>query len=116
MISTTPLRLVTIRGDCFEIRYNGSPVSATRDGVVHQFRLHDLLMKRDDLRISVCRGGVLDAYVPSAMEFDRRENAVVLNVIRRAFDSGEVSFDRASESANYTEISLEPSDFAKQPA
>jgi pyrimidine deaminase RibD-like protein len=113
MISTTPRRLVTVQGECFEVSYHGSPVSGSRDGVVHHFHLRDLKTPRDVLRISVFRGGVLDAYVPSAMEFDRRENTVVLNVIRRAFDRGDVSFDRANGSVNYTEISLEPSDFAK---
>src|SRR5580700_6025276 len=116
MISATPRRLVTIQGDCFEVRYNGSPVSGDRDGIIHHFHIQDLTKDREVLHISVFRGGILDAYVPSAMEFDRRENTVVLNVIRRAFDSGEVSFDRPSESTIYTELSLKPSDFAKQAA
>jgi hypothetical protein len=40
---------------------------------------------------------------------------VVLNIMRRAFDSDEVSFDVATEASFYKEISLQPSDFAKQP-
>jgi pyrimidine deaminase RibD-like protein len=116
MISDKPRRLVTMQGVCFEASYNGSPRSPSRDGVLHHFHLHDVTKKHDVLRVSVFRGGDRTAYVPSAMEFDRREYTVVLNALRSAFDHGEVTFETASESMDYKEISLEPSNFAKQPA
>jgi hypothetical protein len=48
------------------------------------------------------------------LEYDRRENTVVLNTLRKAVDNNLVSFDFPPDAANYQEIALEPSDFAKR--
>jgi pyrimidine deaminase RibD-like protein len=112
MFSTKPQRLVTLKRECFDVQFRGN-VPGNRDGVLHHFHLNDLTKKRSVLRISVFRGGPKDMYAP-APEYDLRENTVVLNAVRRAFDNGAVSMDVANEGPNYVEISLQPSDFIKQ--
>jgi hypothetical protein len=49
------------------------------------------------------------------LEYDRREELVIVNAIRRAFDHDSLDFDARVDGAPYTEISLQPSDFAQQP-
>jgi len=115
MDSSLATRLVTINGECFDVGFQGKRSVAERDGVFHNFHLTDLVRERGILRVSICRGGPKDIYVPTIAEFDRREDAVVLNTIRRAFDHGDLSFDVSPSASFYREISLEPSDFAKRP-
>jgi pyrimidine deaminase RibD-like protein len=107
-------KLVTLKGECFDVEFQGERTVAERDGVFHNFHLTDLVRDRGLLRVSVHRGGPRDIYVPSVAEYDRREDAVVLNVIRRAFDCGYINFEAPNESSSYKEFSLQPSDFDKQ--
>ena len=60
--------------------------------------------------MSVYRGGPRNFYAPIA-EFDRRIDIVLLNTIRRRFDSGELTFDVPEGATYYTEILLTPEDF-----
>jgi pyrimidine deaminase RibD-like protein len=113
MISAKCRRLVTLKGECFEVNYQGV-IPGSRDGVFHDFRLTDLPRNRGVRRIAVTRAGARDMYTPTVAEFDRREDTVVLNTIRRAFDRNILSFDTPTNASTHQEISLEPSDFAKQ--
>ena len=76
-----------------------------RDGVLHYFHLTDLVKGRGLLKVSVYRGGPRDFYASSIAEFDRRIDTVLLNTIRRRFDSGELTFD-VPEGATYLQGSL----------
>jgi pyrimidine deaminase RibD-like protein len=113
MISAKPKRLVTLKGECFDVEYHGT-IPGNRDGVLHDFRLNSLTTTGSVLRVLLFRFGPKDGYVP-VPEYDLRENTVVLNAIRRAFDNGIVSFDPSSDGSTHTEITLQPSDFVKQP-
>jgi hypothetical protein len=111
---TTPIRLVTRQGECFGVNAQSKDRGNNRDGVLHHFDLTDLVKGRGLLRVSVYRGGPRDCYAPSIAEFDRRIDTVLLNTIRRRFDSGELTFD-VPEGATYPkEIVLTPEDFQQQ--
>jgi pyrimidine deaminase RibD-like protein len=114
MISTKPCRLVTLKGECFDVEYHGN-VPGNRDGVLHHFHLNDVLMKRSVLRVSAFRGGARTTYTSTVAEYDRREGTVILNAIRRAFDNDVISFGVPTPDSAYSEIALQPADFSKQP-
>jgi hypothetical protein len=88
---TTPIQLVTRHGECFEVSPQGKDKAENRDGTLHFFDLTDFVQGRGLLRVSVYRGGPKDCYAPIA-EFDRGIDVVLLNTIRRRFDSGELTF------------------------
>lgn len=112
---TTPIRLVTRLGECFEVNPQGKGRDQNRDGVLHYFHLTDLVKGRGLLRVSVYCGGPRDCYAPIA-EFDRRIDTVLLNTIRRRFDSSELTFDVPEGATYYTEIVLTPEDFQQSRA
>jgi hypothetical protein len=64
--------------------------------------------------VSVRRGGPRDYYAPSIAEFDRRIDTVLLNAIRRGFDSHELTFDVPEGATYYKEIPLATADFQPQ--
>jgi pyrimidine deaminase RibD-like protein len=114
MISAKSRRLVTLKGECFDVEYHGT-VPGNRDGVLHHFHLNDVLMNKSVLRVSVFRGGARTTYTSTVMEYDRREGTVMLNAIRRAFDNDQINFGVLTPDSTYREIALQPSDFGKQP-
>jgi pyrimidine deaminase RibD-like protein len=105
--------LVTRGGECFRVHSQGKDRADNRDGVLHYFHLTDMAKNRGTRRVSVYRGGPRDFYAPNIAEFDRRIDMVLLNRIRRSFDSGELTFD-VPESETYMEVSVKPSDFQPQ--
>jgi pyrimidine deaminase RibD-like protein len=113
MISAKRRKLVTLKGECFDLEYHGD-ILGTRDGVFHDFELYDAVKNRGMLRLAVTRGGARDFYTSTWAEYDRREDAVVLKVIRQAFDRGKVNFDASADASSRQEIALEPSDFKLQ--
>jgi hypothetical protein len=115
MISTKSRRLVTAKGECFDVEYHGN-IPGNRDGAFHDFRLYDVVRKRGVLQLAATRSGQRDAYTSSVPEYERREDTVILNAIRRAFDRDILSFNDPIDASLRKEIALEPSDFTKQPA
>ena len=111
----TRTKLVTLQGECLDVEYEGERRAIDRDGVFHNFQVTDLARARGLLRVSVFRGGPRDAYVPTIAEYDSREYTVVLNMIRRAFDRGDLNFEVHCDSSSYKEIRLQPLDFAQHP-
>jgi len=111
---TTPIRLVTRLGECFEVNPQGKDRGQNRDGVLHYFHLTDLAKGRGLLKVSIYRGGPRDCYAPSIAEFDRRIDTVLLNTIRRRFDSDELTFDVPEGATHYKEILVTPEDFQQQ--
>lgn len=112
----TPIRLVTRNGECFEVSPEGTHTPHDRDGVLHYFHLVDLTKDRGMRRVSVYRGGPRDFYATSVAEFDRRIETVLLNTIRRGFDSADLSFDVPEGATHYKEILVTPTDFQRQMA
>jgi hypothetical protein len=112
---TTPIQLVTRLGECFEVSPQGVDRAGNRDGVMHYFHLTDLVRGRGLRKVSVYRGGPRDFYASSVAEFDRRIEMVLLNTIRRRFDSDELTFDVPDDPTYYKEISVTPEDFQPQP-
>lgn len=111
---TTPFQLVTRHGECFEVNPQGKDRADNRDGVLHYFHLTDLVKGRGLRKVSVYRGGPRDCYAPSIAEFDRRIDTVLLNTIRRRFDSGELTFDVPEGATYYKEVLVTPEDFQVQ--
>lgn len=111
----TPIQLVTRLGECFEVDPQGNGRADNRDGVLHYFHLNDKVKGRGLLRVFVYRGGPRDFYAPSTAEFDRRIDTVLLNTIRRRFDSGELTFDVPEGATYFKEILLTLEDFQPQP-
>ena len=64
--------------------------------------------------MSIYRGGPRDFYAPSIAEFDRRIDSVLLNTLRRRFDSGELTFDVSEGATYYKEVLVTPGDFQQQ--
>jgi len=112
---TTPIQLVTRLGECFEVSSQGKDRAGNRDGVLHYFHLTDLVRGRGLRKVSVYRGGPRDFYASSVEEFDRRIDTVLLNTIRRRFDSGELTFDVPKGATHYKEVLVTPEDFQQQP-
>lgn len=105
---------MTRSGECFEVRPQGKDRAGNRDGVLHYFHLVDMAKNRGRRRISLYRGGPKDFYVSNIAEFDQKIEMVLLNRIRRGFDSRELTFDESERADSYEEFSLEPSDFQPQ--
>jgi pyrimidine deaminase RibD-like protein len=107
-----PLKLVTRKGECFEIVFQRKEIVHNRDGVFYLFHLNDLTDKNRGKRlVSVFRFGPEEFYGPN---YDARLETVLLNTIRRAFDAGRLTFDGPYDPHTYTEILLQPEDFGPQ--
>lgn len=103
--------LVTISGECFETEFLGSGDSGGRDGVLYRFRLKDLRKDRGERLLSLFRTGTERV---SMENYDARIEFVRWNVLRRAFDSGVLSFDNPVDEDRYHELRLRVSDFQPQ--
>jgi len=103
--------LVTINGECFEAKFQGAE-HVPADDVLYYFHITDKVSGRGLRKVSASRFGPKDWY---AKDFDARVDTVLLNMIRRAFDSNELSFELPDDPLHYKEITMEASDFAKQP-
>jgi hypothetical protein len=106
--------LVTRNGECFEIQFQGNQTPQNRNGTLFLFHLKDLNDQSRGIRlVSVFRFGPEKFYAPNYQE---REEAVLFNVIRRAFDAGRLTFDGGLDAHTYTEIALQLEDFGEQKA
>jgi hypothetical protein len=101
-------RFVTIGGECFQLVRQGNIEPFIRDGELHKFHVIDCKRDRGNRLVSV-----FVAFSPSEQPNPQEYIAVAcLNTIRRAMDSGELSFDLPYEQNRYKELSLDPSRFA----
>jgi hypothetical protein len=109
-----PLKLVTRKGECLEVAFQRKEVPYNRDGVSYLFRLDDLTDKKRGHRlVSVFRFGPEQFYGPN---YTARVETVLLNTIRRAFDSGRLTFDGLYDPHTYVKILLQPEDCGPQKA
>ena len=105
-----PKRLVTLRGECFDSKFEGEERDGHRLGNVHLFRLHDVRDGRPDMLVSVFRSEQSKLLTKFA-----RVDIARVNVIRRAFDAGKLSFDEPFDEHMYQGLDLKESDFHPQP-
>lgn len=113
MISARPRKVVTLKGECIDVEYDGI-IPGPLNGVFHGFRLGDARKKRGVLQVGVIQEGSRDRYTSSLMDYDRREDAVVLKAIRQAFDKGVLNFDAPADMSTPLRIALQPFDFTHQ--
>jgi hypothetical protein len=106
-------KLVTLGGEYLEFQFERQETAPDRDGVFYLFKLTDLAKDRGDRLLSVYRGGPKEFY---GTDYDARVHNVCLNVLRRAVDSGLVSFDVPYEKHKYQELALSAADFRARTA
>jgi hypothetical protein len=107
-------RLVTLTGECFDSTFEEARTALpNRDGTLHYFRLNDLTKGRGERLVSLFFFNFDRLSIP---QFDQQVESVRLNTIRRAFDSGILSFDSAYDPHTYKEIPLAVADFNPHPA
>jgi len=112
-VDNRPIKLVTLGGECFDSAFQRESVATDRDGVFYLFKLTDLVKNRGERLVSVYRPGPGLFY---GADYDMRISTVLLNVLRRAIDSGFVSFDLPCEAHKYQELVLNSADFRPRPA
>jgi hypothetical protein len=106
----TKLNVVTLGGEVFEVAYQRKESADNRDGVFYLFTITDRKKERGSRHVMLFRGGAKDYY---AQDYDERIDIVRLNAIRRAFDSGLISFDAPYEEDKYIELKLRKADFQR---
>jgi hypothetical protein len=101
------VQVVTLGGECFRTTF-GRTEASDRDGVYYLFKVEDLIKNRGQRLVSLFRSGQLkrlranfDSLIPNAR----------LNAIRRAFDSGEITFEAPFEEHKYQQLTIKPEDF-----
>lgn len=103
---------VTLSGESFEAEFQGEERDGRRIGSVHLFRLRDVRSGRGELLVSVFRSEQIKLLNPN---YAARVESVRINVIRRAFDAGKLSFDKPYEEHMYQSLDMKDSDFQQQP-
>jgi hypothetical protein len=103
--------LVTIGGECFRAEHTRDGIADLRDGVLYYFKLTDLVKSRGLRNVSLFLAGPDKVFID---DFDARIEIVRLNVIRRAFDSGDFKFESSVVPNRYHELPLRAVDFLPQ--
>jgi predicted nucleotide-binding protein len=106
------IKVVTLSGECFQLVFEREETAQEHSGAYYLFKLDDLAKKRGERLVMLFRGGPKTGYDEN---YDSRLDVVLLNVIRRALDSGAFSFDAPFDEARYKELLLKKSDFQLQP-
>jgi hypothetical protein len=105
-------RFVTLGGECFDAEFESEERDGRRVGTVHLFRLRDVRNGRGELLASLFRSEQIKLLNPN---YTARIEFVRINVIRRAFDAGKLSFDEPYEEHTYQPLEMKDSDFQHQP-
>ena len=105
-------RFVTLSGECFDAEFQGEARGGRRLGTVHLFRLRDLRSGRGDLLVSLFRSEQLKLLNPN---YGSRIELARINAIRRAFDTGKLSFGMRRDEHMYQSLDLEDSDLEQLP-
>jgi len=106
------VKLVTKSGECFDAAFHQKQVPADRDGVLYLFHLNDCKNRKGMRLVSLFRSGPAKLGIE---DYESRLENVRLNALRRAFDSGALSFEAAYDGNRYKELRLDTSDFDVQP-
>src|SRR5882757_4149520 len=105
-------RFVTLSGECFYAEFQGFENDGRRVGTVHLFRLRDVPSRRGELLVSVFRSEQIKLLNPN---YNSHVEVVRVNAIRRAFDTGKLSFDKPYDDHTYQPLDMKDSDFQQQP-
>jgi hypothetical protein len=105
------VKLVTLSGECIELTFQRA--MEVPPAVLYHFHVSDIRKRRTKRLVSVLSSWTFQVQVP---RYEPLLETVCLNAIRRAFDSGLISFDSPSDLQHYQQFSLEISDFQDQPA
>jgi hypothetical protein len=113
-MSSDIVKLVTREGECFDADFQGKQVPHDRDGVFYLFYVTDRKGDRGKRLVSLFRSGPAKLGIK---DYDARVEVVRLNALRRAFDSGVLSFDApVRDESRFKEVRLDTADFKVQPA
>ena len=105
--------LVTRNGECFESEYQREKAAPKRSGALHLFKIMDRLHGRGERVVQLyCAERFKQLAKDSHGNIEFR---VGPNVIRRAIDAGEFSFEAPYDEHRFKEIKLQKSDFEDQP-
>jgi hypothetical protein len=113
-VSNQPEKLVTLGGEFFEATFKRKGEANYCDRVSYLFKLKDLTKDRGERLISLSWCEVTEFDHPD-YDYETRLEHARLNALRRAFDSGILSFDSPYDVRTYRELSLADSDFKPQP-
>jgi len=106
-------RVVTLGGECFEAEFEREETALpNRIGTYHLFRLHDVRSGRGERLVSVFNSEqvrLLNENYKAHLEIAR------INVIRRAFDAGNLNFDEPYDKHTYKTVDMKDGDFKRQP-
>jgi hypothetical protein len=109
-VPTEPTKLVTLSGECFGALFEEARSALPhRDGTLHYFRLNDLIRNRGERLVSLFFFNFDRLSIP---QYDLKLPDARLNAIRRAFDSGALSFDSPYDLRIYHELPLTIADFS----
>jgi len=100
---------VTVHGECFDIEFQREQ-HAPPHGALYLFCVTDRVRRRGSRNVSVERYGPKDWF---AADYDVCIEPIVLNVIRRAFDSGQISFNLPDDPPYVKKLRVERSDFQR---
>lgn len=106
MYSRNPVKLVTLRGECFEVEFQRQ--AELPPATLRHFHVTDLGKKKGMRLVSILSDWTLQVQIP---HHDAVFESVCLNTIRRAVDAGALSFDSQFDRQHYQQLSLEASDF-----
>ena len=112
MLDHAQIRVVTMRGDCFTVAAITIENETERNGVAYVLNIADSNSDRT-CEVSLFQEGNADSYAPTGTKYGDRIQTVLLNTIRRAFDSGSFRFNNAGSPRQ--EITLESWDFHPPP-
>src|SRR5690349_2808223 len=99
--------LVTMGGECFDAQFIDPGQADGRDGTLFFFKLRDLVKDRGFRNVSLFLSGTDRVFVE---DYDARIQTVTLNALRRAFDSGTITFDLPAIPDRYYELHLRATD------
>ena len=103
---------VTLAGECFEADFEREERHGQRAGSLHLFRLRDVRSGRGERLVTLFRSDQIKLLNPN---YTARVEFVRINIIRRAFDSGKLSFDEPYDEHISKPLEMNDSDFNQQP-
>lgn len=110
MNAKNPVKLVTLGGECIEVAFQRE--MEVPPATLYHFHVNDVRKKRAKRLVSILSSWTFQVEVP---RYESLIETVCLNAIRRAFDSGLVSFHSPPDPQHYQQLSLDSSDFEAQP-
>ena len=105
--------VVTRNGECFDAEFRQIHAALPPDDALYYFYLVDRVKQRGMRKVSIRTSGPEEWY---SVNFDARLDNVLVNTIRRAFDSGLLTFDVPDDPINYKQVFMDRNAFNPSPA